>query len=94
MNILLRNVVVELAQWIDVVENPERAAVRGDYEIVVLNDEVVHRRGRQIQFERTPVGAVVERNVDAALGARVEQSALLWIFADGAHETAFGNSVG
>src|SRR5437879_4081798 len=94
MNILLRNVVVELAQWIEVVENQERAAVRGDYEIVVLNDEVVYGRGRQIQFERTPVPSIIEGNIDAVFGSRIEQSALLWIFADGAHETAFGNSVG
>ena len=66
----------------------------GDHEIVVLDHEVVYRGGRQIQFERPPIHAIVERNVDAVLGSRVEQSALLRVFPDGTYETAIGNPAG
>jgi hypothetical protein len=94
MNIQLRHVVTELAQGTDVVENPERATVGCDHEIVVFDYEVVHRRSWQIQLEWPPIGTVVEGDVNAVLGCGVEQSALLGIFADGAHEAALGNPIG
>ena len=68
---------VELAQQRDVVEDPERAAVRRREQVAVLNQQIVHRNDRQVQSQRLPVTAVVERNVDAGLGARVEQPATL-----------------
>ena len=54
-----------LAQGREVVENPESAAVGGDDEIVVVDDEVAGVAGGKIQLERLPVVAIVERNVDA-----------------------------
>ncbi len=68
--------------------------MRGDYKIVVLDHEVVHRHGRQVQFQRPPVRTVVEGHIYAVLGSRIEQAALLRIFADGAHERTIGNAVG
>ena len=87
-------IVGELAERAEVVEDPEGAAVGGDDEIVVLDDEIVDRGGGQIQFERAPVCAVVEGNIDAGFGSGVEQAALLGIFANGANEGAIGNAVG
>ena len=54
-----------LAQGREVVENPEGAAVGGDDEVVIVDDEVAGVAGGKIQLERLPVVAVVERNVDA-----------------------------
>ena len=45
-NIFLRHIVTELAEGAQVVENPERSPVRGEHQLVVLDDQVVHRRGR------------------------------------------------
>src|SRR5271155_1551249 len=93
INGLLLHLVAELAQWADVIQDPKRASVCGDDEIVVLHYEIVHWSRRQIQFERPPIGAVVERNVNAILRARVKQSALLRVFADRSHETAIGYAI-
>src|SRR5580693_9974978 len=83
INTLLRYVVTELAQRTDVIQNPERPSMRGYHKVVFLDDEVVYRGGRQVQFERPPVRAAIERNVNAVFGSSIEQSALLRVFADG-----------
>src|SRR5579862_6575840 len=62
--------------------------------IVALNYQVVHRGSWQIQFERPPIAAVVERNVNAILRTCVKKSVLLRIFADCPHKTAVGNAIG
>ena len=72
-----------LAKRAEVVEDPERAAVRRNDERVIVNDHVVDRRDGEIELERLPVCAVVERNIDAGFGAGVEQAFALGIFADG-----------
>ena len=64
----------QLAQRRDVVENPERAAVSGDDEIVAVNGQIAHRGDRQVELQRLPVVAVVERNVNAEFGAGEEQA--------------------
>src|SRR3984957_1005985 len=68
-----------------VIENPERAAVRRGDEVVVLDDEVVHRGGRQIELQRLPVGAIVRRVEDAQFGARIQQSLANRVFAYRVH---------
>ena len=62
-------------------------------QIVVLDDKIVHRDRRQIEFETLPIRAVVEGNVDAVFGAGEEKPGLLRIFPDGADEGAVRNSV-
>ena len=59
----------ELPQRRHVVEDPEAAAVRRDGEIVAVDDQIADRGVRQVQRQRLPVVAVVERDVDVALGA-------------------------
>ena len=75
----------ELAQRLDVVEDPEAAAVRCDHQIVVVDVEIAHRRVRKIQLQRLPHVAVVERNRDGALASRVEQTRHLRIGAYRVH---------
>ena len=55
------------AQWSDVIEDPEAAAVRGHDQIIVVNPEIAHRRVRQIQLQRLPAIAVIERYPDRIL---------------------------
>ena len=51
MHILFGHVVAELPQRREVVKNPEGTAVGCDHQIVVLHDQVVDRRRRQIQLQ-------------------------------------------
>ncbi len=62
-----------LTQRRDVVHHPEGTAVGRNHEIVAVHREVADRGDGQIELQRLPEGAIVERNVDAALGAGVEQ---------------------
>ena len=64
----------ELVQGRDVVNQPEAPALGGGNQLVVLAGEVRHGHGRQVQLEGLPARAVVERHVEAVLGAAVEQA--------------------
>ncbi len=44
-----------LAQGAHVVQHPERASVRCDNQIVVVNDQIVDRSRREIKLQRLPV---------------------------------------
>src|SRR6476469_2122505 len=47
--------------------------MRGDREVVVLDDQVVYRHCRQVAPERLPVTPIVEAEPHAALGAYVQE---------------------
>ncbi len=64
-----------LPQRTDVIENPERAAVGRDDQILIVESEIAHRRVRQIQLQRTPVIAVVQGKPYGLLGTRIQQPA-------------------
>ena len=81
---------VDLAQGRQVIEHPERAAVGRDHEVVVLHDEIVHRRDGQIQLQRLPVSTVVEGHINPEFRARIQQSLFLRILAHRTHVGAFG----
>src|ERR1019366_8550200 len=49
-----RRLRVELPERRDVVEDPEAAAVRGDDEVVTVNDEIADGRGRHVEAQRLP----------------------------------------
>ena len=83
-----RGVGGRVPQHADVVQDPEAAAVRRDDQIVVLDRQVAHRRRRQVQLQRLPVVAVVERHEDGELGAREQQSAARRILFDRLHVDA------
>ncbi len=67
--------------------------MRGDHHIVALNHDIGNLHVRQIEREGLPMGAIVERNVDAVLGAGEQQALAHRIFAHGVHEIVFGNAV-
>jgi hypothetical protein len=86
-----RRLRVELAQRRQVVEDPERPAVRARDEVATPHDEVADRAVGQIELQRLPALAVVERHEHARLGAGVEQPAPLGVLAHDVDETAARN---
>ncbi len=65
-----------------VVEDPERSALRGDDQVVVLDGQIGDRYERQVQLEALPAAALVEGDVHALFRARVEQALPLRVGAD------------
>src|SRR5262245_39165575 len=59
-----------------------------------MNGEVAHRRHRQIELQRLPRVAVLERDERAALRAGEEQSLALRVFFYDVHVYAGGQAVG
>ena len=72
----------ELSQRGDVVEHPERPSVRRDDQVAPVDRDVAHRAARQVELQRLPAPAVVERHVDADLGAGEQQAPSHRILAD------------
>ena len=70
---------VEVTYRPQVVEDPQRAAVCGDDQVVIFDDEIVDGDRRQVQLEIPPGFTAVGREHDSALGAEIELSLLLWI---------------
>ena len=70
----LAQIVVNLVDLGQVVENPERTTMGGDHHVGVLDDQVIHRAHRQVGLQRLPLGAVVERAVQAEFSTCVQQS--------------------
>ena len=81
MSVRGRDLGRELMQRANVVDDPKCAALRGNDQIVVMKFDVGYGNVRQIQLKRLPVSAVIERNEDAELCARVKQSFAIGIFA-------------
>ena len=63
-----------LAQRADVIQHPKRAAVRGEDQVLIMDDEIAHGSVRQIKLQRLPVLAVVEGDPDRPLGACEKQA--------------------
>ena len=77
----------ELADRREVVEDPERAPVRREREVPVLDDEIVERHDRQRPaLPPVPPGPTVVRDVEADFGPRVEEAGDLRVLADRSHE--------
>ena len=55
-----------------VVQQPKRASVCRDHQIIIFNHQIVNWCYRQIQLQWLPMRAVVERNKNADLGSRVK----------------------
>ena len=68
------------------IHDVEPAAVRRDDEVALFDRDVVDRRVGQVLPQRLPFRAVVERDVDAVLGAEIQQLRALGILADRARE--------
>ena len=78
----------QLPQHGDVVDHPEPASVRGDEQVVVLDEQIAHRTVGQVVRERLPVLPIVERDMDAAFGAGEEQPLRARVLAHHASEAA------
>ena len=83
-----------LAQWRDVIENPEGAAVRSDDQIVAVNRKIADGSRRQIELQRLPVVAVIERHVDPEFCSGKQQIFFLRIFANAAQKSMRRNAIG
>src|SRR5206468_9281179 len=68
------NGVGQLLQRRQVIENPERSAVRRGDEVVVLDYQVVNWHNGEVTLQRLPARAVVKGYVYAELAAGVEQA--------------------
>ena len=73
-----------------VVEHEDPAPVRADDEVVAFDRDVAERRRRQIEHQRLPRVAVVERHVHGALGTEEQQAGALRVFAQDARVAAVG----
>ena len=72
----------------DVVHDPEAAPVRSDDQVIemLLHDEAVHGRRREVVPEQLPCVAVVERDVDAVLGPQEDESVTDGVLVDASSE--------
>ena len=68
-----RDLLAMLANWAEIVENPERTPVGRHHQIVALHHQIVYRRHRQIELKRLPLPSPVIRNEHAVLRAREQQ---------------------
>ena len=57
-----------------VIHDPESAPVGRDHEVGAVHIDVSDGGARQVRLQRLPMVAIVERYVDAMLGARIQQS--------------------
>ena len=64
----------KLADDVQVVEYPDRAAVRAGDQVVPLDFDVVNGSHGQVCLERLPPATVVKRNINSELGAGVKQA--------------------
>ena len=77
----------------EVVENPDRASLRRNNQILAMDFDVRDRHVWQVQLKRLPVRAVVERNKHAEFSAGVKQSFAIRILAHDARGPIGGNAV-
>src|SRR5579859_4460717 len=78
---------VHLAEGTDVIERPKGAPVCGHDQVIAFYGEIVNGCGRQIEFQRLPAPAIIERNVNAVFRARIKQALALRIFSNSVRVT-------
>src|SRR5258708_7743881 len=83
-----------LPQRRDIIQNPKGASVRGHYEIIAMNGEIANGGDRQIELQRLPALAIIERNVSSEFGSGEEQPLAFGIFANRAQECGSGYAAG
>ena len=66
-----RDFIADLMQRRDVIEEPERAALGGHDQVLAMHGNVGDRGEWQVELQRLPAPAIIERNVDAELGAGI-----------------------
>ena len=83
---------LQLAQGTDPIEDPEASSMRGDDQVVAMDHQVAHGDRREVELERLPVVPVVEGDVHAEFGGRVQQAASGRILPDGVDEVAIAQA--
>src|ERR1700730_2810997 len=76
----------------DIVKNPERTAVGGGDQIILLYRQVVNGNDRHVQAQRMPVLPIVKRNVHRSFGSGIQKTFTRRIFAHGAHKIDVANA--
>src|SRR6266550_6355256 len=66
--------------------------MRGNDEIVVLDDQVSNRRSRKIQLQWLPMVAIIKRNISTKFGAGEEQAFALLVCAYHVNVSILGNA--
>jgi len=86
---------IQLVEHADIVQHPESAAFGRDHQFLLALVElhVGDRRDREIQLERAPVFAVIERKEQTGLRPRHQQALAIRIFAHHAGERIARNPV-
>ena len=77
---------VDLTECLDVVQDPERPAVRGNHQVALLNREPCDGSVGHVVGEIGPVGTVVERYVHTVFGTGVQQALSVRVLAEDSHE--------
>src|SRR3990172_8475549 len=88
-----RDLLRQLPERLHVVHDPKRATHGRDGEVATDHFDVGHRSPGQVLLEALPVGAVVEGDEHAVLGARVEQALTGRIFAHHARGVVRGDPI-
>src|SRR5690242_13870439 len=79
MQIRIEDGRIVLPQGRDVVEDPERAPVRPDYNVIVMNHEIADRRRRHVQSQRVPTIAIIKGDKNVEFSSSEQQTRSLRI---------------
>ena len=76
--------VVHLFEGCDVIEYPDRAAVGAQDKVVIawMDQDVVNRHGRQVEFDLRPVSTLVPRGKKSKFSADKQEVGVPGMFAD------------
>ena len=77
-----------LLDGLEMVEHPDRSAVRRDEHRVVarVNGDLVHTHGGEVRAQPAPARTAVEREEDPRLGARIEHVGVARVFRERVHD--------
>ena len=80
----------KLLDRFEVIQNPERATVRGHQQRVVarMNRELVHAHRGKVGLQALPRLAAIEREKDARFGAHIQHIGIARVFCERAHHFA------
>ena len=87
-----RRLGIDLAEWRNIIENPERASVGCRDQIVLLDREIVDGHNRRVQPQRLPMAAAVEGDVYALFGSGVDQTPSHRVFPYRPNEVSIANA--
>src|SRR5882762_160571 len=85
---------VNLAQWSDVIQNPERPPMGPENNVIAVDDEIAHGSVRQVELQRVPVAPVIERHPHGTFRAGKEQAGQFRVFANRVHGGVIRDALG